>query len=82
MKESPDQKKETFPDNNKRDISAEALLLLDHWNSHPCFTAHKDPSKKEFTIGTKNIGFKRLSEEIKKCILLCANCHRELHSND
>ena len=43
---------------------------------------HKDPSKKEFTIGTKNIGFKRLSEEIKKCILLCANCHRELHSND
>lgn len=42
---------------------------------------HKDPSEKEFTIGSvKN---KSISDEIKseldKCMLVCANCHRELH---
>ena len=42
---------------------------------------HIDPSKKDFNVSSKGHcrSWERVSEEIKKCILLCANCHRELH---
>lgn len=43
---------------------------------------HLDPSKKFKSI-TKlaNDGYTigRLKDELKKCIVLCSNCHRELH---
>jgi 5-methylcytosine-specific restriction endonuclease McrA len=43
---------------------------------------HKDPSKKDFGIASK--GFTRSWESVKleldKCILVCANCHREIHA--
>lgn len=41
---------------------------------------HKDPKQKDFGISkclTKNIDY--LKEEIKKCDLLCSNCHAEVH---
>lgn len=42
---------------------------------------HLDPSKKEFTPSK---GYKKswtkLKQEIDKCILLCSNCHREVHA--
>ena len=41
---------------------------------------HLDPSQKDFTISTqKNTSLDRLKPELDKCILLCANCHREQH---
>lgn len=41
---------------------------------------HKDPSEKDFTISNySNLCWAKIEAEIKKCILLCANCHRELH---
>ena len=41
---------------------------------------HKDPTQKDFTLGLNaNIAFEKANEEIKKCILVCANCHREIH---
>jgi predicted HNH restriction endonuclease len=41
---------------------------------------HKDPSSKTFTIGqTDRWTITQLKKEIKKCIRLCANCHREVH---
>lgn len=42
---------------------------------------HIDPSKKEFTIGDSNFRLKECVEEIKKCVLICSNCHKELHAN-
>ena len=41
---------------------------------------HKDPSQKEFTIGNRDFRLEQCIEEAKKCILLCSNCHRELHA--
>ena len=38
--------------------------------------------EKEFAIGLaagKHVSMERLKEEIENCIVLCANCHRELH---
>ena len=40
---------------------------------------HLDPAKKDFTISDANFRLNEAIEESKKCILLCANCHRELH---
>lgn len=42
---------------------------------------HLDPNKKDFTISNSNMKVKEAVEESKKCILLCSNCHRELHAN-
>ena len=40
---------------------------------------HLDPNEKDFTIGGKSWSFNRLKSEADKCILVCANCHREIH---
>ena len=39
---------------------------------------HIHPENKDFGISEK-YGRKAMSEEAKKCILICSNCHRELH---
>jgi predicted HNH restriction endonuclease len=42
---------------------------------------HLDPDEKEFGFGTGHTrAWARMVEELKKCILLCANCHREVHA--
>jgi len=48
---------------------------------------HVDGSYKEITIGTFTAGNTcslqnkiKVLKEIKKCIVLCANCHRIIHS--
>jgi len=42
---------------------------------------HKDPSEKEFNISNKTDrrSIENLKREVDKCLLLCANCHSELH---
>lgn len=43
---------------------------------------HLHPDEKDASV-TKLIGafgFKRAYEESKKCVLLCSNCHREVHA--
>lgn len=41
---------------------------------------HRDPAKKEFQVNTKNLHkWEHIVDEIDKCHLLCANCHREVH---
>lgn len=42
---------------------------------------HKNPDEKDFTISGRTISWERMKLELDKCILLCANCHGELHSN-
>ena len=46
---------------------------------------HLNPKEKEFPLDARhlsNSSITSLLTEAKKCILLCANCHRELHNPD
>ena len=40
---------------------------------------HVDPTQKDFTISNDHFKLKEAIEESKKCILICSNCHKELH---
>ena len=46
---------------------------------------HRDPDAKEMAVGemiTYGYGTEPLQEEIEKCEVLCANCHRKKHGED
>jgi len=40
---------------------------------------HKNPLEKDFGIGGVTKSFEKMKKEVDKCILVCANCHREIH---
>ena len=42
---------------------------------------HLDSSKKEFGLSEKGLtrSWEKIKEELDKCILLCSNCHMEVH---
>ena len=43
---------------------------------------HVDESKKSFGLSTRGLtrSWESLQRESDKCILICANCHREIHA--
>lgn len=41
---------------------------------------HIDPSTKKFGIGGKTLAYEKLLEEANKCLLICHNCHAEVHA--
>lgn len=42
---------------------------------------HLDPSQKDFGIADKGntMGWEKMKVELDKCVLLCGNCHSEVH---
>lgn len=43
---------------------------------------HIDVEKKEFNISKTMHSLDNILKELLKCTILCANCHREIHSNE
>ena len=43
---------------------------------------HKDGNQKSFSISSAGLtrSWKRVENEIEKCVLGCSNCHKELHA--
>jgi hypothetical protein len=49
-----------------------------------CYSAlefHHVTQDKEFDISRAKNSLKKVMSEVGKCICVCANCHREIHSN-
>lgn len=42
---------------------------------------HIDPEEKDKDFGNLCLNWEAISNELKKCVLLCANCHREVHDS-
>jgi hypothetical protein len=42
---------------------------------------HTNPNEKDFAISGKSLSFDKLKNEVDKCLLVCANCHCEIHDN-
>lgn len=40
---------------------------------------HKDPKGKDFAISSHSYSFEKMKKEVDKCMLVCSNCHREIH---
>lgn len=74
----------------ERDAAMDALILT--YKSKPCRDCgktyppyvmdfdHVDPKNKEYGVchmRRKRMAFSKIVEEIEKCELVCANCHRE-----
>ena len=45
---------------------------------------HKDPKEKdtEISVLVKSCNKKRILDEISKCMIVCSNCHRDLHHQE
>jgi hypothetical protein len=43
---------------------------------------HPDPSKKEFAISVDGVyrSWEKVRKELESCVMLCANCHAEIHA--
>ena len=41
---------------------------------------HKNPLEKDTIVSSADITVEKAIEESKKCILLCSNCHKEVHA--
>ena len=50
-------------------------------SSHALSFHHIDPKTKSFGISMRGMtrSWKKIEEELQKCVLLCANCHCEIH---
>lgn len=44
---------------------------------------HKNPDQKDFGLSSRGLtrSWEKTKAEISKCILVCANCHMEIHEN-
>ena len=42
---------------------------------------HVNPKNKEFDLSSRGLtrSWERIKKEIDKCVLICANCHMEVH---
>ena len=77
--------KKKYQDNKNQINSLKSTLSCVKCGYNKCVTAlefhHTDPSQKEETIARLSVHSNngKVFEEIKKCVILCANCHREFH---
>lgn len=84
-KENPEKWKQYDKNRNEKVKS-----IINEWKQQGCLKCgetrvwvldchHIDPSKKEYSIGDIAHGPNKIKQELKKCVPLCSNCHRDFH---
>jgi predicted transcriptional regulator len=43
---------------------------------------HMNPNEKDFNISGRSYSLERMKKEVDKCIMVCANCHIEIHEEE
>lgn len=43
---------------------------------------HLNPDEKDFSISGKSYSYERMKKEVDKCMMVCANCHIEIHEEE
>jgi hypothetical protein len=74
----------------RRDVKQQAIDYLggecSNCGYNKCNAAlefhHLDPNEKDISYLNNRMSFTKLKLELDKCVLLCANCHREHHSSN
>jgi hypothetical protein len=67
-------------------------FIADYKREHSCYYCnedepialdfhHIDDKDIEIGAGKQQVSFSKLKQELEKCIVVCANCHRKLHVN-
>jgi hypothetical protein len=53
-------------------VVPDSLFEFHHWDAH----------EKKFGISRDGMSrpWEAIAEELRKCVMLCANCHREIHA--
>lgn len=59
--------------------------MSDLWLQKMCWIPgfyHVDEGDKSFDLSSRGLtrSWARIQEEMEKCVLVCANCHREIHA--
>ena len=94
LKNDPEYKARHYASKQKRH-DENKRLLTERKEQSPCSSCgeyhpaccmdyhHLDPSIKEKQISSmlSANSWKKIEEEIAKCVLLCSNCHRKIHNN-
>ena len=95
-KESYERNKKTTYERNKRNKDKNIIWFKEYKSSLKCSKCdenhpscldfhHIDKSTKKYDVSEMIHGTysrKLIIEEIEKCVILCANCHRKRHYND
>jgi hypothetical protein len=85
-KEKRNSSKQALVDRNKSLITSIKAKGCEACGYSKCLNAlefhHLDPNAKDLKVSeaTRQWGSSKLLEEVSKCVLLCSNCHREIHS--
>ena len=79
---------------NKQNIIIRKNLINKYKKANGCYFCgesnptvldfhHKDPSKKDYSVSNMVGGSEdKMWKEVKKCIVVCSNCHRKLHAGE
>jgi len=57
-------------------------MICGYKKSHRALSFHhRDPALKDFGLSSKGLtrSWEKIVKELDKCVLLCANCHAEVH---
>ena len=69
---------------NRRFVTEQKICCQECGDTRPYVLDfhHEDGADKEFNISrmiTDGLALSKIEQEIKKCVVLCSNCHREHH---